>query len=302
MLKPQGIIPAMITPFTNEQELDEQGIRKLVRTLADAGVHGLFCLGTNGEFFSLSYEEKTAVAEIAADELQGRIPLYVGVGHASTRETVRLARKAEEIGANALSVITPYFLPLTQQELYAHYRTVAESTPLPVLLYNIPARTGNALHPDTVAKLAEIPNIVGIKDSSGSIETIQQYLEAAPPEFAVMAGSDWMILPALLAGGRGAVASSANVLPQTVVGIYEGWLRGDIASAERCQRQLRALLAAFRRHTLPSVLKEALNQIGLPAGPARDPVSPADAGLKLELEQMIAKYHEQGLLPLRSSI
>lgn len=290
MLQPSGIIPAMVTPFDNDDRVDESALRQLTRRLISANVDGLFCLGTNGEFFSLSFDEKLRVAEIVMEEAQGRVPVYVGAGCASTKETAELAVRLERMGVDALSVITPYFLTYTQAELLGHFRKVADASGLPVLLYNIPARTGNSLQPQTVKELSQLPTIVGIKDSSGSFDTILQYIELAGPDFAVLAGTDSLILPTLMAGGQGAIAATANVFPETVKAIYDKWQQGELEEAELQQRKLRALRSAFALGTLPSVLKEAMCMIGLPAGQPRLPVQPLQGAAKDRLREVMDRY------------
>ncbi|WP_159884857.1 4-hydroxy-tetrahydrodipicolinate synthase [Paenibacillus puerhi] len=302
MLKPAGIIPAMITPFNREQQLDEAALRQLTRRFVNAGVHGLFGLGTNGEFFSLTTDEKLRVAEILLEEAGGRLPVYIGAGCAGTLETIRLAVRLEQMGADALTLITPYFLTFTQQELIGHFQAVAAATNLPIVLYNIPARTGNSLQPKTVAELSQVPHIVGIKDSSGSFDTILQLLELAGPDFAVLAGTDSLILPTLLAGGQGAVAATANVFPEVLLSIYELWSEGRVVEAEQEQRKLRALRSAFSLGTLPSVLKEAMNMIGLPAGEPRLPVQPLSPSTRAELQAVMSRYAEQGAMSPKASL
>lgn len=296
LLRPSGIIPAMVTPFDADQQLDEAALRQLTRRLINADVHGLFCLGTNGEFFSMSFEEKLQVAEIVLEETQGRLPVYVGAGCTSTKESIELAVRLAHMGADALSVITPYFVTYTQQELLTHFRMIAEATELPVLLYNIPARTGNSLQPQTVKELSKVPNIVGIKDSSGSFDTILQYIEVAGPNFSVLAGTDSLILPTLMAGGHGAIAATANVFPEVVKSIYDLWSRGELEEAELQQRKLRALRSAFAMGTLPSVLKEAMCMIGLPAGQPRLPVQPLNPSAKEELRRVMDTYLAEAVL------
>ncbi|UOF92380.1 4-hydroxy-tetrahydrodipicolinate synthase [Fodinisporobacter ferrooxydans] len=296
MLKPAGIIPAMITPFTKEQEINEPGLRQLVNRLIKSGVHGLFCFGTNGEFFSLTFDEKVQIAEIVVDEVNGRVPVYVGAGCISTAETIKLSNKLEVIGVDAVSVITPFFLTYTQKELIKHYQSIADTTRLPIVLYNIPSRTGNSLQPNTVAELSKISNIVGIKDSSGSFDNILRYLDHVDSDFSVMAGTDSLILPTLMAGGKGAIASTANVLPKAVVSIYENWKLDNIHEAEKAQDQLRALRAAMNWGTLPSVLKEAMNIIGLPAGPTRSPVEALSEESHQKLIKVMQKYIEDGII------
>jgi 4-hydroxy-tetrahydrodipicolinate synthase len=290
MFKPEGIIPAMITPFTQNDEIDEQAIRLLVNRFIEAGAHGIFCLGTNGEFFSLTYDEKVRIAEIVMDEVSGRIPIYMGTGGITTRDVVKLSREMERIGINALSVITPYFLPFSQKELLQHYKTLSDSTSLPILLYNIPARTGVSLEPKTVAELSELPNIVGIKDSSGSFENILQYIERTHPEFSVLAGTDSLILWTLLAGGKGAIAATANIAPSLVVSIYEHWRKGELTEAHQLQNQLRTVRNAIQKGTLPAALKEAMNVLGLSVGRARDPVSEVSKETKEALQGLMTYF------------
>ena len=296
MLKPEGIIPAMVTPFDDREQVNEQALRDLVERLICAGVHGVFCLGTNGEFYALSFDEKVRITEIVADQVRRRVPVYAGAGCITTEETIRLAKRLEAAGADALSIITPYFLTFSQRELINHYLRIADATSLPIVLYNFPARTGNALQPATVARLAEVPHIVGIKDSSGSYDTILQYLDAVPDDFSVLAGTDSLILATLMAGGKGAIAATANVFPETVVSIYEHWKNGDFVRAEEAQRALRALRRAFPKGTLPSVLKRVLEMVGVPVGPARAPVEPVSPEVERELEEMLEEYKKNGLL------
>jgi 4-hydroxy-tetrahydrodipicolinate synthase len=296
MFKPEGIIPAMITPFHEDETIHEEALRQQVRRFIEAGVDGLFCLGTNGEFFALSFEEKLRVAEIIVEEAAGQLPVYAGTGCTSTWETMALNKQMERIGVSALSVITPFFLTFTQAELTEHYRRVAESTPLPIVLYNIPARTGNSLQAKTVAELSKIPNIVGIKDSSGSFDTILQYISHTDSDFAVLAGTDSLILPTLMAGGKGAIAATANLLPRVVSDIYQCWKNQQFEQAAAAQNELSGLRNAFGLGTLPSVLKEAMNMAGLAAGQPRMPVRPLSEPGKQELAAVIQAYREKGLL------
>ncbi|MFB9276906.1 4-hydroxy-tetrahydrodipicolinate synthase [Cohnella cellulosilytica] len=296
MLKPYGIIPALVTPMTEAGEVNETALRGLVRRMLDHGVHGLFCLGTNGEFFALDEQEKLTVAEIIVEEAAGAVPVYAGSGGIGTRETIALTRKLEKVGVDAVSVITPYFLKFSQRELAAHYRELAAASRLPIVLYNIPGLTGNALLPATVGELAKIDSIAGIKDSSGSFDNMLQYLDATDDDFAVLAGTDSLILSVLLAGGQGAIAATANVFPGAVVGIYERWRSGDIAGAESEQRKLRGLREAFGLGTLPSVLKEALEMAGVPAGAPRKPVQPLQGEARQRLRAVMEAYRDRGEL------
>lgn len=298
MIIPQGILPALVTPFKDDESLDENALRQLVRRAVDSGVHGLFCLGTNGEFFSLTVPEKLRITEIVIEEANGRIPVYAGAGCIGTKDTISLMKDMSALGVDAVSVITPYFLSFTQKELFDHFLRLADSTELPIVLYNIPARTGNALAAKTVAELSKVSNIVGIKDSSGSFDNILQYIAVTEhnDQFSVMAGTDSLILPTLMSGGKGAIAATANVFPEQVAAIYENWKKGDFAAAEKAQGVLRGLRNSFGLGTLPSVLKEAMNIIGLPAGCSRLPVAPLTEQAKAELVITMQAYWDQGII------
>jgi 4-hydroxy-tetrahydrodipicolinate synthase len=286
----KGIIPALITPMTEDESVDETGLRTLVDRLVDAGVHGLFVLGTNGEFISLSEEEKLRIARITVDQAKGRVPVIAGTGAYATRDVVALNRKMEDVGVDAVSVITPYFNGATQAELFTHYKQIAASTALPVMLYTIPAKAGITLTVDTVRKLADIPNIRGIKDSGGDFDRLLQLINLRRDDFAVFTGTDSMILWTLIAGGDGAVAATTNAVPGVVMSIWNQFQAGNIPAARAAQESLRALRDAFALGTLPVVLKTAAEMLGMPAGPARAPARPLDAKAREQLAQALSIY------------
>lgn len=286
----KGIVPALITPMTPDEEIDEQGLRTLVDKLIEAGVHGLFVLGTNGEFISLSEPEKLRIARIAVDQARSRVPVIAGTGAYATRDVIALNRKMEDVGVDAVSVITPYFNGATQAELFTHYERIARATALPVMLYTIPAKAGVTLNVDTVRRLADIPNVRGIKDSGGDFDRLLQLIALRRDDFAVFTGTDSMILWTLIAGGDGAVAATTNAVPGVVMSIWNDFQRGDIAAARRAQESLRALREAFALGTLPVVLKTAAQMLGMPAGPARSPAQPLDAAARERLAKAIEHY------------
>ena len=289
-LEVKGIIPAVATPMNGSEEVDEEGIRILINYLIDSGVHGIFVCGSQGESYALTEEEKKKIIEIAVDEVNGKVPVYAGTGMTTTKATIKLSMFAEDAGADAVTVITPYFIKPSQDELYMHYRRVAESINIPLLIYNNPGRTSVNLEAKTVKRLAEIENIVGIKDSSGDLTLTAQYIMETPSDFAVLSGKDSLILATLLYGGKGAVAATANVAPEIAVGIYESFIRGDLEKAKNLQFKLLSLRLAFNLGTFPVVVKEALRILGKPSGPARSPVSAlskeAKAKLKLIIEEL----------------
>jgi 4-hydroxy-tetrahydrodipicolinate synthase len=287
----KGIIPAMVTPLTESQTVNVKVLRQLSNHLIESGVQGLFALGTNGEFHLFSSEEKMKIAQCIVDEVNGKVPVIVGTGGNSTAEVIELSKSMEEIGVDALTIITPYFITPTQEELMVHYEKIAESTNLPVILYNIPSRTGMHIEPETVARLSKVPNIIGIKDSSGIFENIKQYINVTKKEnFAVIAGNDSLILKTLMAGGVGAVAGTANMVPDIVVSIYNNWLVGNIEEAKKAQEKLQPLRDAFKYGTLPSVLKKAVELYGIPVGPPKLPVSEISGDALDKVKEMVAFY------------
>lgn len=287
----KGIIAAMVTPFDENLKIHEAAAKALIDRLIGAGVNGIFILGTNGEFHVLSQVEKLHFARIVVEHVRGRVPVYAGTGGNSTSEVVFLSKKMEKLGVDALSVITPYFVPPTQQELIHHYRTVADSVKTPLVLYNIPKNTGVNLEPASVRELSRIGNIIGIKDSSGKLENIEGYLEAAKgEEFAVLSGSDSLILKALKAGASGAIAATANLLADVDVSIYRHYKEGNPEAAEAAQARIEGLRSVLKLGTIPSVLKKAVELSGIPVGPARPPVGRLDEASVAAIREMVDDY------------
>lgn len=269
----KGIVAAMQTPMHTDGSLNEAEMRRQINRQIEAGVDAVFCLGTNGEFYIMDMEEKIRIMEIFVDEVHGRMPVYAGTGCISTKDTIALSKRAKEIGVDILSVITPYFAALSQEELYYHYAKLADTVELPIVLYNIPMRTGVSILPDTVRKLAEnFENIVGIKDSSGNFNNILQYIDATNPKtFSVLSGNDALILWTLLAGGKGGITAIANILPEIMVEIYQSYCTGDIEAAKRAQASIAPIRSCFKYGNPNSIVKRATNLIGQPVGPCREP-------------------------------
>jgi len=287
----KGIIPAMVTPLDRNEEIDEAGIRGIINYLIDSGVHGIFVCGSQGESYALTEDEKKRVIEISVDEVNGRVPVYAGTRAVTTKMTIELSRYAVDVGADAVTIVTPYFIKPSQDELYMHYKRIAESVDSPILIYNNPGRTNVNLEAETVKKLAEIDNIVGIKDSSGDLTLTAQYIMKCPDEFAVLAGRDSLILATLLYGGKGAVAATANVAPRLVVGIYESFIKGDLEKARELQFKILPLRLAFSLGTFPVVVKEAMNLMRKPSGPAKSPVSPLPEEKKRKLKLLLEELN-----------
>lgn len=290
-MKLHGIIPPVVTPMTPDQELDLPGLRAHIDYMLGHKVHGIFVLGTTGEFYALDEKEKQAVIAAAVEHCHGRSPVYAGTGAETTREVVRLTRMAEIEGADGVSVITPYFLKPNQAELADHFRRVAESTSLPVVLYNNPATCGGvSIEPETVARLAEVPNIIGIKDSSGDLQNTIEIIRSTPRDrFAVLNGRDTLILAALDAGAQGAIPASCNIAPDLCVGIYESSIHGDRDAARAFQARLHPIRMAMALGTGNGAIKEAMALLGRPAGPNRAPISPLNDEKRQKLRLILEK-------------
>ena len=287
MLEVKGIYPAAITPMKEDESPNLAAIPPLVERLLAAGVHGLFVLGTQGESYALTEEERDRVLREFLAVVAGRVPVIAGAGAVTTRQALRYARLAEEAGADAISLIAPYFIAPGQDELYAHFRAIAESTRLPVLLYNHPFRTHLRIEPATVARLAEVDNIVGVKDSAGDIVNTMAYVNQTPEGFAVMNGHDGLVCSALQVGAAGAVTATGNIVPELFVRIYQAARAGDWAAALETQRRVLPLRAMFAAGTAPDPIKEAARMIGLPVGPTARPAGPMSPGARQALRRVL---------------
>lgn len=291
MLKPEGIITPIITPMTEDEKLNLSQLREQVNRLIDSGVAGLFCLGTNGEVYALSTEEKLEVIKTVVDETRGRRPVYAGTGCIRTADTLTLSAQAAALGVDALSIVSPYYVAVSQEDIYHYYREIAQAVNLPIVLYNIPARTGNNIDYKTVDRLTKYDNIVGIKDSSGNFDNTLRYIEASGERLSVLAGNDSFILWTLLAGGTGAIAGTSNVFPEIAVKIYQLWRSGNLEEAKKVQFSLRPFRDVMAMGNPNSVVKRAMNLLGYPVGPARKPVSGNNSpGLDDALRKVLALY------------
>lgn len=291
----KGTIAAMATPMFEDGSINEQELRNQVNRQITAGMDGIFTLGTNGEFYIMSMEERKKVMQVVINEANKRVPVYAGAGCAGTADTIELATAAQEYGADALSVITPYYAALNQTELYEHFASVAKSVDIPIVLYNIPARTGVSIEYKTVEKLANnFENIKGVKDSSGNFDNILRYIECTDAEkFSVLSGNDSLILWTLLAGGKGGITAVANVLPEVMVKIYQNFVKGDIAAARIAQDSIRPIRDCFKYGNPNSIIKVAANLIGQPIGPCRKPFGMVSEEAIKGITETIDTYYAQ---------
>lgn len=290
----RGIIPPVATPMHPNEDLDLPRLKWFLDHLITSGVHGVFVLGTNSEFYALDEKEKQQVIASAVEHVRGRVPVYAGTGAETTREAVRLTKMAEKEGADGVSVITPYFVIPNQQEIYDHYRRIAEATKLPVILYNNPATCGGVkIDVETVARLAEIANILGVKDSSGDLQNTIEFIKVVPDRFSVLMGRDTLIYPAMIFGAKGAVPATGNIAPKILVDIYESFMRGDQSASLAAQRKLSPVRMSLTLGTAPGGVKAALQLLGLSIGPCRAPVGPLPPD---KMQKMKAALQSAGLL------
>lgn len=275
MFKPSGIIPALVTPLDEQGNLMENSLKKIIDYTLEAGVHGVFILGSTGEIYGLTDKQKQRVMEVTVEHVNGRVPVYAGAGEITTNNSIKTAQMAEKVGGiSALSVITPYFISPTQDELIEHYTAIANSVKTPIILYGCDGRAHNSIMPETALKLSEVENIIGIKDSSGSSERMDKYLELTKgkEDFSVLCGIDTLIYHGLVNGTKGAIASSANIAPKISVGIYNAVMSGDLKKAQELQNKLVPLRNAYALATFPGLIKEAVQLVGIDVGVALKPV------------------------------
>ena len=296
MTEIKGIIPPILTPMDEEENVNEKELRNQVNRLIGAGVHGIFAFGTNGEGYALSESEKESILEVVIEETAGRVPVYAGSGCITTKDTIRMSQKAKSLGADVLSVITPWFAAASQNDLLEHYKEVAKAVDIPIVLYNIPARCGNALLPATVARLAEIDNIVGAKDSSGSFDNMLQYIELTrEKDFAILSGNDSLIYWNLLAGGAGGIAGCANVFPKNMAGIYDAFISGDLKQAKTLQDNIRPFRNCFRFGNPNTIVKAAVALLGYPVGRCRRPFDQISQEGQAALSKVLEEYRQKGI-------
>lgn len=285
----EGIIPPIVTPMKADESLDLPRLRQLIDRVIAAGVHGVFVLGTTGEFYALSDEEKLRVVVTAVEHTNRRVPVYAGTGAESTAEAIRVTRMAEKEGADGVSVITPYYIKPSQAEMAVHFRRIAESTSLPVILYSNPATCGGLkLEATTVAKLAELPNVVGIKDSAGDLQEFIEMIRLTPDNFAVLQGRDTLICAGLMFGAKGAVPTTANLAPSHYVAMYESFRAGDVVKAQAIQSRLSPIRLGLTVGTGPGVLKSMMALVDFPCGPARSPITPLSEETLNRLRDVLA--------------
>ena len=269
----EGVLTALVTPF-RKGAIDEKALRALVERQIAAGIDGLVPCGSTGESATLSHDEHDRVIEIVVDAAAGRVPVVAGTGSNNTQEAIRLTRHAKEAGAAAALLISPYYNKPTQAGIVAHYEAIARATELPLLIYNIPGRTASNILPGTLAQLAQIEWVVGVKESCGNIDQIAHVVAQCPPDFDVLSGDDAYTLPLLAVGGKGVISTTSNVAPVQMLELVRSFRAGRTARALEIHQQLLPLFDALFVETNPIPLKAALSIMGLIDGEIRLPLTP----------------------------
>ncbi len=258
-----GVGTALVTPFTKSGALDEPAIKRLARRQIDAGVHFLVPCGTTGETPTLSGAERRRVVELTLEAANGQVPVMAGAGGNDTKEAVALSKEMQSIGVQGLLSVTPYYNKPTPEGLFAHFSAVAEATPLPIVLYNVPGRTGCNIDAGTLVRLATIPHVVGVKEASGNITQMVEICRAVPDDFLVLSGDDALTLPLMAIGGRGLISVASNAIPAEMSQLVEAAERGDYATARRLHQRLVPIMLGNFIESNPGPVKYAMAAMGL---------------------------------------
>jgi len=272
-----GVGTALITPFTRSGDLDEAAVRSLARRQVDAGVHFLVPCGTTGETPTLTADERRQIVEIVVEEARGRALVLAGAGGYNTREVIHAAAEMAKAGADGLLSVTPYYNKPTPEGLYQHYKAIAESTALPIIVYNVPGRTACNVGPATLARIATLPNVAGVKEASGSLAQMAEICRVVPDDFLVLSGDDALTLPLMAIGGRGIISVASNQVPAEMVHMVEAAERGDFATARQWHTKLLPLMQVNFCESSPGPVKFSMAAMGLCQDVWRLPMVPPSA-------------------------
>ena len=284
-----GAMTALVTPF-RDREVDTRALEALVEAQIAGGINALVPCGSTGEAATLTHEEHLAVVRAVVRAARGRVPVIAGTGSNSTAEAIRLTRGAEEAGADAALLISPYYNRPTQDGIYRHYAAVADASGLPLILYNIPGRTGSNITPDTIARLARLPNIAGVKEASGNLAQVLEIIDESGADFGIYSGDDILTLPIMAAGGHGVIAVGANLMPRAYVELTDALLAGDLERARMQNHRLLPLIMALTLEVNPIPVKTALAMMGQCADEFRLPLTPMSPGARVRLEDVLREY------------
>ncbi|MBI5418789.1 MAG: 4-hydroxy-tetrahydrodipicolinate synthase [Deltaproteobacteria bacterium] len=282
-----GAIVATVTPFLNGK-LDRKGLKKLVEFQIRNGTDGIVPCGTTGESATLAYEEHEAVIDVVVDAADGRVPVIAGTGSNNTKEAIVLTKYAKKAGADAALVITPYYNKPTQEGLYRHFRAVAESTDIPIVLYNVPGRTGVNMTAETVARLAEVKNIVGVKEASGNLNQACDIIRMTPKKFCVLSGDDALFFPMMALGAKGVISVTSNVAPKAMADLYDAYVIGEISRAREIHYRLWPLFHVLFVETNPIPVKTGLSIMKMIREEFRLPLCPMSEANRKKLAAVIS--------------
>lgn len=283
------LLTAMITPFYADGSVNYEGAAELARHLIDNGSDGLVVGGSTGEAATMTGEEKLKLFEVVLDAVGDRATIIAGTGSNDTMASVRFTQAAEKVGVHGALVVGPYYNKPTQEGFYQHFKTIAESTSLPIMLYNVPGRTASNVAPETVARLAQIPNIVAIKEASGNVEQATEIVRITPPDFKVYIGDDALTLPILAVGGCGIISVAGHVVGNRIQAMIGAFLAGDMKKAQEINLSLLPVFKSMFVVTNPIPVKTAVGLMGLPAGTFRLPLTPADDAVVAKLKDILAQ-------------
>jgi 4-hydroxy-tetrahydrodipicolinate synthase len=285
-----GAFVAIVTPF-KDGRVDETALRDLVEFQIANGSHGIVPCGTTGESATLAFEEHERVVEVVLEQVNGRVPVVAGTGSNNTAEAIRLTKHAKECGANGALMISPYYNKPTQEGLYRHFKAVAESVDIPIIVYNIPGRTAVNIEPETLARLAEIPNIVGVKEATGSMKQITDIIRLCGEDFTVLSGEDYITFPLLAVGGKGVISVVSNVAPKDMADLCTLYLEGKVREARDLYYRVLPLCHALFYETNPAPVKAALKMMGkIASDEVRLPLVPMQPANRERLKKVIEDY------------
>ncbi len=285
----EGALTALVTPMLNG-EIDEKGLVDLIEFQIGSGIHGLVPCGTTGESATLSFEEHKRVIELTVKTVKGRVPVIAGTGANSTLEAIELTESAKNSGADAVLSVVPYYNKPSQEGLFQHFKAILDAVDIPMILYNVPGRTVTNMLPATVARLAVLPKVIGIKEACGSLQQISELIQVCPSDFIVLSGDDFTAMPTVLIGGKGVISVVSNLEPAKTAAMIEAAMKGDLAGANQLHYQLFSLMGAMFCYPSPAPAKKGLELMGIFAsGEVRLPMTQMDEAALGQLKQAMTK-------------
>ena len=291
----KGVIIPMLTPFKANEELDEGALRSYTSWLIEKGVHGLFPNSSMGEFPKLSVEERKRVIDIVVDEANGKIPVLPGTGDVSTKITMVLTKHAKDAGADVAIIVTPYYCQPSEDALYDHYKSISDELNFPIAVYDIPEATGYSVRPELVARLAEIENVVAMKDSSSDMTKFIRELRLVGDKITVLQGSEYLFVPSLIMGAPGGILGIASACPSFTVQIYETFVKGDVKKAVKMQMKLVRLIDRFAEYDFIVAVMQAIGIRGVPFGRGRRPRGLATKEQEKEIREILSNFDRNNL-------